>query len=93
MAVKDNVHLQMDFDEESVRKETFFEEANEDVDQSETEQEVFTMESTEIKRAFNTLKHAMQLNGLRFEDLDQYLFGTNYKPEQRVVLSELIQMF
>jgi hypothetical protein len=51
------------------------------------------MESTEIKRAFNTLKHAMQLNGLRFEDLDQYLFGTNYKPEQRVILSELIQIF
>ena len=51
------------------------------------------MESNQIKQAFNTLKQAMQLNGLRFEDLDQFLFGPNYKPEQRVLLSELIQMF
>ena len=93
MAVKENVHLQMDFDEENEQEENLFEDAYEDLNHSDAEPEILTMESKPIQEAFSSLKHAMQLNGLRFEDLDQFLFGPDYKPEQRVLLSELILIF
>jgi len=39
------------------------------------------------------LKRVMQLNDLKSVDLDEFLFGQDYKPEQNAILSDLYPVF
>ena len=54
--------------------------------------EPLTASSQLINTALTALKNACQVNGLRLEELDHFLFGTTYRPEQRITMGDLTRI-
>lgn len=81
-AIRDEVQARGDFMIEDEKSEAYS--AREEDFYDDQESEVLTANSALIKDALLVLKRVCQIEHLNFDQIENFLFGSEYKPEERL---------